>query len=75
MRIRWERIIGILSLGASVYLLCKLQPFLANILRSVNEDDDYGDPMKAIMLGVLCLTFICGIKLLVTRKQETKHHD
>ncbi len=68
MRIRWERIIGILLLGVFVYLLCKLQPFLRNILRSVNEDDDYGDPMKAIMLGVLCLTFICGVKLLLTRK-------
>ena len=72
MRIRWERIIGILSLGVSVYLLCKLQPFLGNILRTVNEDDSYDNPMKAIMLGVLCLTFICGIKLLLTRKQETE---
>ena len=71
MRVRWERIIGILSLGAFVYLLFKLQPFLRNILRVVNEDDCYGKPMKAIMLGVLCLTFIGGIKLL-TRKQETE---
>jgi len=72
MRIRWERIIGILSLGAFVYLLFKLQPFLGNILRTVNEDDSYDRPIKAIMLGVLCLTFICGIKLLLTRKQETE---
>lgn len=69
MRIRWERIIGILLLGAFVYLLFKLQPFLGNILRVVNEDDSYHRPMKAIMLSVLCLTFLCGIKLL-TRKQE-----
>jgi len=68
VRIRWERIIGILSLGTFVYLLFKLQPFLGNILRTVNEDDGYDKPMKAIMLGVLCLTFICGIKLLVRRK-------
>lgn len=72
MRIRWERFVGILLLGVFVYLLCKLQPFLGNILRIVNEDDSYDKPMKAIMLGVLCLTFICGIKLLLTRKQETE---
>ena len=71
MRIRWERIVGILSLVTFVYLLFKLRPFLRNILSVVNEDDSYHKPMKAIMLGVLCLTFLCGIKLL-TRKQETE---
>lgn len=68
MRVRWERIIGILSLGFSVYLLYRLQPFLRNLLETVNEDGDYGNPIKAVMLGVLCLTFLCGIKLLLMKK-------
>ena len=68
MRIRWERIIGVLLLGVFVYLLCKLQPCLGKILRTVNEDSGYDKPIKAIMFGVLCLTFLCGIKILQTRK-------
>jgi len=75
MRIRWERLLGIILFGTAIYLFIKLRPFIGHLLEVANSDQDYGDPIKAIMLGVLCLTFICGIKLLVIRKQETKHHD
>ena len=72
MRIRWERILGIILLGTAIYLFVRLQPLVRNLLEVANRDHDYGDPIKAIMLGVLCLTFICGIKLLVTRKEGDK---
>ncbi len=68
MRIRWERIIGIILIGVAIYLFNRLVPLMENLLDIANSDGDYGNPIKAIMLGVLCLTFICGIKLLVTRR-------
>ncbi len=68
MRIRWERILGIVLLVTAIYLFIRLQPFIGHLLAVANRDHDYGDPIKAIMLGVLCVTFICGIKLIVTRK-------
>ena len=75
MRIRWNRIIGVSLLGVFVYVLCKLQPFLGNLWDTVNEDHGYDRPMKAIMLGVLCLTFLGGIKLLMTREEESPHES
>ncbi len=68
MRIRWERIIGIILIGVAIYLFNRLVPLMENLLDIANSDGDYGNPIKAIMLGVLCLTFLCGIKLLVTRR-------
>ena len=68
MRIRWERIFGVTLLGLFVYLAVKLRPFLSHLFETVNQDYHYGDPMKAIMLGVLCLTFLAAVKLLITRK-------
>lgn len=68
MRVRWERILGIILLGTAAYLLGRLRPLIGHLLDVANRDGDYGNPIKAIMLGVLCLAFICGIKLLVTRK-------
>ena len=67
MRIRWERIVGIILLVFFLYLFCKLQPFLANVLDVVNQDFGYDAPIKAIMLGVLCLSFVAGIKLTFTK--------
>lgn len=67
MRIRWERIIGLILLGIFIYLFCKLQPFLQNLLEIVNQDYGHERPIKAIMLGVLCLTFIAGLKLIFRR--------
>ena len=69
MRVRWERILGIILLGTAIYLFVRLRPFIGHLLAVANRDEDYGNPIKAIMLGVLCLTFLCGIKLLVTRKK------
>ncbi len=68
MRIRWERIVGIVLIGVGIYLFIRLRPFVGHLLAVTNRDHDYGDPIKAIMLGVLCLTFLCGIKLITTRK-------
>jgi hypothetical protein len=70
LRIRWERIVGILLLGVAVYLFRRLGPFVENLLDVVNSDGDYGNPIKAAMLGVMCLAFVAGIKLLVTRKEN-----
>ena len=67
MRIRWQRIIGLILLGIFLYLFCKLQPFLRNLLETVNQDYGYERPIKIIMLGVLCLTFIAGLKLIFRR--------
>ncbi len=75
MRIRWERILGIVMTATAIYLAIKLRPFIGHLLEVTNRDGDYGDPIKALMLAVLCITCICGIKLIVTRKQETRHHD
>ena len=68
MRIRWERILGIISIGTTVYLFVRLRPFIGHLLTVTNQDHDYGNPIKAIMLGVLCLTFVCGIRIFLTRK-------
>ena len=67
MRIRWERIIGLFLIVAFVYLFIKLRPMLHNILKVVNEDYNYNSPMKAIMLGVLCLTLLAAIKLIFNK--------
>lgn len=67
MRVRWNRIIGIILLGIFIYLFCKLQPFLRDIMAVVNQDYGYDSPIKAIMLGVLCLTFVVGLKLILRR--------
>ena len=67
MRIRWERIVGIILLIFFLHLFYKLQPFLANVLDVVNQDFGYDTPIKAIMLGVLCLSFVAGIKLTFTK--------
>ena len=68
MRVRWQRLSGVILLGMAIYLLLRLRPFIGQLLAVANRDCHYGDPIKAIMLGVLCLTFICGIKLILTRK-------
>lgn len=67
MRIRWERIIGISLLGVFIYLFCRLQPFLSNLIETTNQDFGYESPIKAIMLGTLCITFLAGIMFIVKR--------
>jgi hypothetical protein len=67
MRFRWERIAGIILIGASIYLSVKLWPFLQNLFQIANESYNYDSPVKAIMLGVLCLTLLIGIKLIVRK--------
>ncbi len=67
MRIKWERIIGHFLSVIFVYLFFKIQPFLGNLLEVVNQDYGYETPIKSIMLGVLCLSFLCAIKLLLTK--------
>ena len=67
MRVRWERIIGLILLGTFIYLFCKLQPFLRNLLETVNQNYGYEKPIKVIMLGILCLTFLGAIKLLTKK--------
>jgi len=67
MKIRWERIIAIFLTIFFVYLFFKLQPFLGNLLEIVNQDHGYQNPIKWIGLGVLCLTFLCSIKLFLAK--------
>lgn len=67
MRLRWERVIALISFGISFYLLIKLHPFLRDIFRVVNDPFGYDSPIKAIMLAVLCLTFLAGIKLMLRK--------
>ena len=67
MRLRWERIVGIILIGISIYLSVKLWPLLQNLFRIANERFNYDSPIKAIMLGVLCLTLLVGIKLIVRK--------
>ena len=67
MTIKWNRIIGIILLGFSVYLAVKLRPFLDNLIETVNQDWGYSSPIKALMLGVLCLTFLAAIKLIIKK--------
>ena len=67
MRIRWERILGVFSLVVFVYLSVKLGPFVGHLLDVANQDYDYHNPIKAIMLGVLCLTLLAAIKLLIRK--------
>ena len=67
MQIRWERITALFLIVAFIYLFIKLRPMLHNILKVVNEDYNYNSPMKAIMLGVLCLTFLAAIKLIIKK--------
>ena len=64
MRIRWERIIGFILLGFFIYLFCKLRPLLSDLLETANHDYGYRNPVKVIMLGILCLTLLGAIKLL-----------
>jgi len=67
MKFKWERIIGIILIGAFIYLLIRLQPLLQDLFQIVNERFNYDSPIKAIMLGVLCLTLLVGIKLIVRK--------
>jgi hypothetical protein len=67
MKIRWERILGVLSLVVFVYVSVRLRPFVGHLFEVANQDYDYHNPIKAIMLGVLCLTLLAAIKLLIRR--------
>ena len=67
MRIRWERIMGVFSLVIFVYLSVRLRPFIGHLLDVANQDYDYQNPIKSIMLGVLCLTLLVAIKLLIRK--------
>ena len=67
MKLKTERMTGLILLGVFVFLMIKLNPFLQNIFEVVNQDYGYDRPMKSIMLGVLCLTFLGGIKLLIKK--------
>ena len=67
MRIRWERILGVFSLAVFIYLSVKLRPFVSHLLDVANQDYDYQNPIKSIMLGVLCLTLLAAIKLLLRK--------
>ena len=68
MRVRWERIIGFILIATGIYLVFKLRPLLANIFEIANEPFGYDSPIKAIMIAALCLSFVVGIKLIVTQK-------
>ena len=68
MRIRSERILGIILLGVFLYLSIKLRPFLRHVFETVNQDHGYDNPMKSIMLAALCLSLLAAIKLIITRK-------
>ena len=67
MKIKWNRILGFLLLGLSFYLAGKLWPFLGNLIETVNQDWGYSSPIKALMLGVLCLTILAAIKLILKK--------
>lgn len=67
MRIRWERILGLISLGAFIYLSVRMRSFVSHVFNVVNTDYDYQNPLKSIMFGVLCLTLIVAIKLLIRK--------
>ena len=67
MKLKSTRVIGLVLLGVFVFLLAKLQPFLQNIFEVVNQDYGYDRPIKSIMLGVLCLSFVVAIKLLIKK--------
>jgi len=67
MRIRWERILGVISLVVFVYLSVRLRPFVGHLLDVANQDYDYQNPIKSIMLGTLCLTLLAAIKLLLRK--------
>jgi hypothetical protein len=67
MKFKLERIVGIILIGAFIYVLVRLQPLLHDLFQIANERFNYDSPIKAIMLGVLCLTLLVGIKLIVRR--------
>ncbi len=67
MRVRWERIAGIVCLITFTVLAVRLRPFLGHLLEVVNQDYDYQNPIKATMLGVLCLTLLAAIKLILKK--------
>lgn len=67
MRLRWERIVGVILIGTFLYMLVRLQPLLQDLFQVTNERFNYDSPIKAIMLGVLCLTLLVGIKLIVKK--------
>jgi hypothetical protein len=67
MKLRWERITGIILIGVFIYLSVKLQPLLQDLFQTANGRFNYDSPIKAIMLGVLCLTLLVGIKLIVRK--------
>ena len=73
MRIRWERILGIVLIGVGLYLFHRLRPLMENLVETANTDRDYDNPIKALMLGVMCVTLLGGIRLLVARSRESDH--
>ena len=69
MRIRWDRIYGLILFFLFCYLLSSLQPYLENFIERANEDSVfYEDPVMIGMLGLICLTLVGSIKLIFTRK-------
>jgi hypothetical protein len=68
MRVRSERILGIILLGVFLYFSLKLRPFLKHVFETANQDCGYDKPVKSIMLAILCLTLLAAIKLILTRK-------
>ena len=67
MQLRWERIVGAVLLVASIWLFHRLAPLVEDLLDVANSPAD-SHPIKALMLGVMCISFVAGIKLLLTRK-------
>ena len=69
MRIRWERILGAALIAASIWLFIRLQPLVKELLDVANYGPD-SNPVKALMLGAMCVSFVAGIKLLFPRKES-----
>jgi len=67
MRLRWECILGTILLGVFIYLFVKLRPLLHNLLKTANQDYGYENPVKVIMLAMLCLSLLGAVKLLMKR--------
>ncbi len=67
MKLKTRRLTGLILLAIFIFLTIKLQPFLRNIFEVVNQDYGYNRPIKSIMLGVLCLSFVAAVKLLMRK--------
>ena len=67
MKLKTQRLTGLILLAIFIFLTIKLQPFLKNIFEVVNQDYSYDRPIKSIMLGVLCLSFVAAVKLLMRK--------